>query len=82
VRNSLDLTRRDLQEVQVTTNNHSVDLSTKATIAAVRECVTRRHYEQAVAALGTELEKKVSHSAIASLQATLQVRSNCFFFLP
>lgn len=49
------------------------ELETKATLAALRECVTRRHYEQAVAALGAELELKCSQSTVSSLTCHVQV---------
>lgn len=52
------------------------DLETKATLVALRECVTRRHYEQAVAALGAELELKCAQSTVSTLQNSVTV-SDC-----
>lgn len=49
------------------------ELETKASLAALRECVTRRHYEQAVAALGAELELKCAQTTVSALQSHLQV---------
>eukprot|EP01032_Pedospumella_encystans_P025732 gene25732-29070_t len=45
------------------------ELETKATVVALRECVTRRHYEQAVAALGAELELKCKQTTVSTLQS-------------
>ncbi len=49
------------------------ELGLKATLAALRECVTRRHYEQAVGALGAELELKCTHTTVTMLQTKHQV---------
>ena len=54
------------------------ELETKATVVALRECVTRRHYEQAVAALGAELELKCTQTTVSSLQSKVTVRD--FFY--
>lgn len=51
------------------------ELELKATLVALRECVTRRHYEQAVAALGAELELKCTHTTVTTLQTKHQVCS-------
>lgn len=40
---------------------------------AVRECVLRRHYEQAVTALGAEIEQRATQSQADSLDDRLQV---------
>ena len=53
-----------------------VELASKATLIALRECVTRRHYEQAVAALGSEIELKAAQTAVSDLQGRLKVRTN------
>ena len=52
------------------------ELETKASLAALRECVTRRHYEQAVAALGAELELKSAQTTVSVLQSELQVAAH------
>ena len=59
------------------------ELETKATVVALRECVTRRHYEQAVAALGAELELKCKQTTVTTLQSKVTVRDvNYILFSP
>ena len=60
--------------LQASTAALGSELATKATVQAVRECVTRRHYEQAVAALGSELERRAPQTSVNSLDSQLQVR--------
>lgn len=53
------------------------ELGTKASLAALRECVTRRHYEQAVSALGAAVERKAAQESLDIAQCKLQVRMHC-----
>ncbi|KAJ1438781.1 hypothetical protein B484DRAFT_444391 [Ochromonadaceae sp. CCMP2298] len=48
-------------------------LGTKASLADLRQCVTRTHYEQAVQALGAELENRAPQSSMHRLDHTVQV---------
>ncbi len=48
-------------------------LVTKATVREVRECVTRRHYEQAVAALGADLDTRSTQQYADQLRDQLRV---------
>lgn len=57
------------------------ELETKASLAALRECVTRRHYEQAVAALGAELELKSAQTTVSVLQSELQVAAHAIVMI-
>ena len=83
VESSLAQTQRHVAHMD--TQIHSIEvqaglivgeLETKASLAALRECVTRRHYEQAVAALGAELELKCTHTTVSKLQSDLQVQAH------
>lgn len=49
------------------------ELATKASLQALRECVTRRHYEQAVSALGAAVEQKAAQHSLDNVQSKLQV---------
>lgn len=51
-------------------NSH---LLLKATIKEVRECVTRKHYEEAVTALGNEIELKSSNIYANNLNNKINV---------
>lgn len=53
-----------------------VELATKASLQALRECVTRRHYEQAVSALGAAVEQKAAQHSLDTVQSKLQVIPN------
>lgn len=57
------------------------ELGTKASLHALRECVTRRHYEQAVSALGAAVEHKAAQVSLDSVQSKLQVKYNCNYLL-
>jgi hypothetical protein len=48
-------------------------LGTKASLVQLRECVTRKHYEQAVQALGAELENRAHSSTVQRLDHSVQV---------
>lgn len=62
-----------IRSIEVQAGLIAGELETKASLAALRECVTRRHYEQAVAALGAELELKCTQTSVSALQNHLQV---------
>jgi hypothetical protein len=61
-----------VKALQDTATQLQGDLATKASIASVRECVLRRHYQDAVSALGGELELKAPQSVTRELDTRLQ----------
>jgi hypothetical protein len=62
----------EVKALQSTSTQLQSELTTKASVAAVRECVLRRHYQEAVSALGGELERKTAQSVTNALDARMQ----------
>lgn len=62
----------DLIALQKRASDIEGELSTKATILAMRECVLRRHYERAVEALGAEIERRASQGQADRLGQRVQ----------
>ena len=74
VRHSADLVKHsaDLQELHTLVDG-------KASLQAVRNCVTRRHYEQAVAALGAQVDSKTPSTTTQKMQQQILVSPPCHY---
>jgi hypothetical protein len=55
------------------------NLKLKASVKELRECVKRKHYEEAVSVLGVEIESKTSINFSEALQKQIEVSDVCFF---
>ena len=77
----LDLTKKEL--ATLSGDSHSLrasiqdltehQLPSKAPLSALSQLVSRRHYEQAINALGTAIDSKSSEEDAANLRRQLQV---------
>jgi hypothetical protein len=62
--------QRQLVATVATTNE---TLSTKATVTEVKSCVLRKHYEEVITSLGSELDTKAAAMDLSDTNQRLQV---------